>query len=155
MELFFKTGVNIAFNHEIFGRKMTDEQTLVMYSGHPMGLFPSHKEAPRVVLLTEWLSQIIRNQTIKKMNALGVSAIQTNDGWKLYVYWSSRDCSWKTITVLNGFRKIKKSPKRRIIQNWIGGMSGAQPKAGKYCRLCYRLCRSKSKITHSPFTRMD
>ncbi len=74
--------------------EMTDEQTLVMYSGHPMGLFPSHKDAPRVVVTN---GMVIPNYSKpddwEKFNALRSFAIWTNDGGKLYVHWSTRNCA--------------------------------------------------------------
>ena len=74
--------------------KMTDEQTLVLYSGHPMGLFPSHKNAPRVVVTN---GMVIPNYSKpddwERMNALCIT-VRTNDSRVLHVYRTSGDCSW-------------------------------------------------------------
>ena len=79
-------------NHEIFGRN--DRRTNTSHVlGHPMGLFPSHKKRQELWLLMEWLSQIIPNQTTGKNERIRCFAIRTNDSWKLYVYWSTRNCS--------------------------------------------------------------
>ena len=91
--------------------EMTDEQTLSMYSGHPMGLFPSHKEAPRVVVTN---GMVIPNYSKpddwEKMNALGVSQYgQMTAGSYMYI-GPQGIVHGTTITVLNGFRKIKESP---------------------------------------------
>jgi urocanate hydratase len=90
--------------------EMTDEQTLTMFSGHPMGLFPSHKEAPRVVVTN---GMVIPNYSkaddLEKMNALGVSQYgQMTAGSYMYI-GPQGIVHGTTITVLNGFRKIKKS----------------------------------------------
>ena len=75
--------------------EMTDEQTLVMYSGHPMGLFPSHKEAPRVVVTNGMMiPNYSKPDDWEKFNALRRDTIWTNDSRKLYVYWPTRNCSW-------------------------------------------------------------
>ncbi|MGL5113208.1 MAG: urocanate hydratase, partial [Flavobacterium sp.] len=92
--------------------EMTEEQTLTMYSGHPMGLFPSHKEAPRVVVTN---GMVIPNYSApddwEKMNALGVSQYgQMTAGSYMYI-GPQGIVHGTTITVLNGFRKIKKEPK--------------------------------------------
>nr|WP_188440227.1 urocanate hydratase [Planktosalinus lacus] len=121
--------------------QMTDEQTLVMYSGHPMGLFPSHKEAPRVVVTN---GMVIPNYSKpddwEKMNALGVSQYgQMTAGSYMYI-GPQGIVHGTTITVLNGFRKIKKSPKGGLfVTSGLGGMSGAQPKAGNIAG-CITVC---------------
>ena len=91
---------------------MTDEQTLSMYSGHPMGLFPSHPAAPRVVVTN---GMVIPNYSapddLEKFNALGVSQYgQMTAGSYMYI-GPQGIVHGTTITVLNGFRKINKSPK--------------------------------------------
>ncbi|MFT5715527.1 MAG: urocanate hydratase, partial [Flavobacterium sp.] len=112
--------------------EMTDEQTLTMYSGHPMGLFPSHKEAPRVVVTN---GMVIPNYSKpddwEKMNALGVSQYgQMTAGSYMYI-GPQGIVHGTTITVLNAFRKIERSPKGGLfLTSGLGGMSGAQPKAG-------------------------
>ena len=130
--------------------EMTDEQTLVMYSGHPMGLFPSHKEAPRVVVTN---GMVIPNYSKpddwEKMNALGVSQYgQMTAGSYMYI-GPQGIVHGTTITVLNGFRKIKKSPKGGLfVTSGLGGMSGAQPKAGNIAG-CVTVCAEVNpKITH-------
>ena len=130
--------------------EMTDEQTLTMYSGHPMGLFPSHKEAPRVVVTN---GMVIPNYSKpddwEKMNALGVSQYgQMTAGSYMYI-GPQGIVHGTTITVLNGFRKIKRSPKGGLfVTSGLGGMSGAQPKAGNIAG-CITVCAEvNSKITH-------
>ena len=130
--------------------EMTDEQTLVMYSGHPMGLFPSHKDAPRVVVTN---GMVIPNYSKpddwEKMNALGVSQYgQMTAGSYMYI-GPQGIVHGTTITVLNGFRKIKKSPTGGLfVTSGLGGMSGAQPKAGNIAG-CVTVCAEVNpKITH-------
>ena len=130
--------------------EMTDEQTLTIYSGHPMGLFPSHKEAPRVVVTN---GMVIPNYSKpddwEKMNALGVSQYgQMTAGSYMYI-GPQGIVHGTTITVLNGFRKIKKEPKGGLfVTSGLGGMSGAQPKAGNIAG-CITVCAEVNpKITH-------
>jgi len=130
--------------------EMTDEQTLTMYSGHPMGLFPSHKEAPRVVVTN---GMVIPNYSKpddwEKMNALGVSQYgQMTAGSYMYI-GPQGIVHGTTITVLNAFRKIKRSPKGGLfVTSGLGGMSGAQPKAGNIAG-CITVCAEVNpKITH-------
>lgn len=130
--------------------EMTEEQTLTMYSGHPMGLFPSHKEAPRVVVTN---GMIIPNYSKpddwEKFNALGVSQYgQMTAGSYMYI-GPQGIVHGTTITVLNGFRKIKKSPSGGLfVTSGLGGMSGAQPKAGNISG-CITVCAEVNpKITH-------
>ena len=129
--------------------EMTDEQTLTMYSGHPMGLFPSHKDAPRVVVTN---GMVIPNYSKpddwEKMNALGVSQYgQMTAGSYMYI-GPQGIVHGTTITVLNGFRKIKKSPSGGLfVTSGLGGMSGAQPKAGNIAG-CVTVCAEVNpKIT--------
>ena len=129
--------------------EMTDEQTLVMYSGHPMGLFPSHKDAPRVVVTN---GMVIPNYSKpddwEKFNALGVSQYgQMTAGSYMYI-GPQGIVHGTTITVLNAFRKIKKSPKGGLfVTSGLGGMSGAQPKAGNIAG-CITVCAEMNpKIT--------
>jgi urocanate hydratase len=130
--------------------EMTDEQTLTMYSGHPMGLFPSHKEAPRVVVTN---GMVIPNYSKpddwERMNALGVSQYgQMTAGSYMYI-GPQGIVHGTTITVLNAFRKIKRSPKGGLfVTSGLGGMSGAQPKAGNIAG-CITVCAEVNhKITH-------
>lgn len=118
--------------------EMTDEQTLVMYSGHPLGLFPSHKNAPRVVVTN---GMVIPNYSKpddwERMNALGVSQYgQMTAGSYMYI-GPQGIVHGTTITVLNACRKqlCAKSEAKDIcgmlfVSSGLGGMSGAQPKAG-------------------------
>lgn len=111
---------------------MTDEQTLVMYSGHPMGLFPSHKEAPRVIVTN---GMVIPNYSKpdhwEKFNALGVSQYgQMTAGSYMYI-GPQGIVHGTTITVLNAARKIGGDIAGKLfVTAGLGGMSGAQPKAG-------------------------
>jgi urocanate hydratase len=129
--------------------EMTDDQTLVMYSGHPMGLYPSHKDAPRVVVTN---GMVIPNYSKpddwERMNALGVSQYgQMTAGSYMYI-GPQGIVHGTTITVLNGFRKIKKSPAGSLfVTSGLGGMSGAQPKAGNIAG-CVTVCAEVNpKIT--------
>ncbi len=113
--------------------EMSDEQTLVMYSGHPLGLFPSHKDAPRVVVTN---GMVIPNYSSpddwERMNALGVSQYgQMTAGSYMYI-GPQGIVHGTTITVLNGCRMLKdKGTKGKLfVTAGLGGMSGAQPKAG-------------------------
>ena len=110
---------------------MTDEQTLAMYSGHPMGLFPSHKDAPRVVVTN---GMVIPNYSKpdhwEKFNALGVSQYgQMTAGSYMYI-GPQGIVHGTTITVMNAARKQGGSPAGKLfVTAGLGGMSGAQPKA--------------------------
>ena len=114
--------------------EMTDEQTLALYSGHPMGLFPSHKGAPRVVVTN---GMVIPNYSSQdhweKFNALGVSQYgQMTAGSFMYI-GPQGIVHGTTITVLNAGRKIEKNNEglagKIFCTSGLGGMSGAQPKA--------------------------
>ncbi len=115
--------------------EMTDEQTLVMYSGHPMGLFPSHMEAPRVVVTN---GMVIPNYSTpddwERFNALGVSQYgQMTAGSYMYI-GPQGIVHGTTITVLNAGRMISKTPEEGLggklfVTSGLGGMSGAQAKA--------------------------
>jgi urocanate hydratase len=134
--------------------EMTNEQTLVMYSGHPMGLFPSHKEAPRVVVTNGMMiPNYSKPDDWEKFNALGVTQYgQMTAGSYMYI-GPQGIVHGTTITVLNGFRKIKKTPKGNLfVTSGLGGMSGAQPKAGNIAG-CITVCAEVNpKITQ---LRMD
>ena len=116
---------------------MTDEQTLVMYSGHPLGLFPSHKDAPRVIVTN---GMVIPNYSKpdhwEKFNAMGVSQYgQMTAGSYMYI-GPQGIVHGTTITVMNAARKVKSSAGAQddrallFVTAGLGGMSGAQPKAG-------------------------
>jgi urocanate hydratase len=115
--------------------EMNDEQTLVMYSGHPMGLYPSHKDAPRVVVTN---GMVIPNYSKpddwERFNALGVSQYgQMTAGSYMYI-GPQGIVHGTTITVLNAGRMIEKDGEglagKLFVTAGLGGMSGAQPKAG-------------------------
>jgi urocanate hydratase len=129
--------------------EMTDEQTLAMYSGHPMGLFPSHKDAPRVVVTNGMMiPNYSKPDDWEKFNALGVTQYgQMTAGSFMYI-GPQGIVHGTTITVLNGFRKIKKSPQGSLfVTSGLGGMSGAQPKAGNIAG-CVTVCAEVNpKIT--------
>ena len=116
--------------------QMSDEQTLVMYSGHPLGLFPSHKDAPRVVVSN---GMVIPNYSKpddwERFNAMGVSQYgQMTAGSYMYI-GPQGIVHGTTITVMNAARKrfTEGQTDARgmlFISSGLGGMSGAQPKAG-------------------------
>ena len=114
--------------------EMTDEQTLVMYSGHPMGLFPSHKEAPRVVVTNGMMiPNYSKPDDWEKFNALGVTQYgQMTAGSYMYI-GPQGIVHGTTITVLNAARKLSKKHDAisgmLFVTAGLGGMSGAQPKA--------------------------
>ncbi|MDT8393854.1 MAG: urocanate hydratase [Bacteroidales bacterium] len=114
--------------------EMSDEQTLAMYSGHPMGLFPSHKDAPRVVVTN---GMVIPNYSSpdhwEKFNALGVSQYgQMTAGSYMYI-GPQGIVHGTTITVLNAGRKLPNGDEgmggKVFVSSGLGGMSGAQAKA--------------------------
>lgn len=120
---------------------MTDEQTLVMYSGHPLGLFPSHKDAPRVIVTNGMVIPNYSSQdNWERFNAMGVSQYgQMTAGSYMYI-GPQGIVHGTTITVMNAARKQLKArgiPATRenmkgllFVTSGLGGMSGAQPKAG-------------------------
>ena len=121
--------------------EMTDEQTLSMYSGHPMGLFPSHKDAPRVVVTNGMvIPNYSKQDDWERFNALGVSQYgQMTAGSYMYI-GSQGIVHGTTITVMNAARKQLKAKGiagtrenmkgMLFVTAGLGGMSGAQPKAG-------------------------
>lgn len=124
--------------------EMTDEQTLVMYSGHPMGLFPSHKEAPRVVVTNGMMiPNYSKPDDWEKFNALGVTQYgQMTAGSYMYI-GPQGIVHGTTITVMNGGRKISRNGEglegKVFVTSGLGGMSGAQPKAGNIAG-CITVC---------------
>ena len=123
---------------------MTDEQTLHLYSGHPLGIFPSSKEAPRVVVTN---GMVIPNYSKpddwEKFNALGVSQYgQMTAGSFMYI-GPQGIVHGTTITLMNAFRKIlaknESSSGKIFLTAGLGGMSGAQPKAGNIAG-CITIC---------------
>jgi urocanate hydratase len=123
---------------------MTDEQTLNLYSGHPMGLFPSSKNAPRVVVTNGMMiPNYSKPDDWERFNALGVTQYgQMTAGSFMYI-GPQGIVHGTTITVMNAFRKIlpkKETPSGKIfLTSGLGGMSGAQPKAGNIAG-CITVC---------------
>lgn len=121
--------------------EMTDEQTLVMYSGHPLGLFPSHRDAPRVVVSN---GMVVPNYSKpddwERFNAMGVSQYgQMTAGSYMYI-GPQGIVHGTTITVMNAARKRfseGQSDARGMlfVSSGLGGMSGAQPKAGNISKV--------------------
>jgi urocanate hydratase len=116
--------------------EMTDEQTLVMYSGHPLGLFPSHRNAPRVIVTN---GMVIPNYSSQdhweRFNALGVSQYgQMTAGSYMYI-GPQGIVHGTTITILNACRMqtaaASENRSKLFVSSGLGGMSGAQPKAAK------------------------
>ena len=124
--------------------EMTDEQTLVMYSGHALGLFPSHKDAPRVVVTNGMMiPNYSKPDDWEKFNALGVTQYgQMTAGSFMYI-GPQGIVHGTTITVLNAGRKISKNGEglagKLFLTSGLGGMSGAQPKAGNIAG-CITVC---------------
>ena len=124
--------------------EMTEEQTLHIYSGHPMGLFPSSRQAPRVVVTNGMMiPNYSRPEDWEKYNALGVTQYgQMTAGSYMYI-GPQGIVHGTTITVMNAFRKVLK-PKEPVkgklfLTSGLGGMSGAQPKAGNIAG-CITIC---------------
>lgn len=115
--------------------EMTDEQTLILYSGHPMGIFPSHKDAPRVVVTNGMMiPNYSKPDDWERFNALGVTQYgQMTAGSFMYI-GPQGIVHGTTITVLNAGRKVSKPGEglegKLFVTSGLGGMSGAQPKAG-------------------------
>nr|WP_299488142.1 urocanate hydratase [uncultured Allomuricauda sp.] len=124
--------------------EMTEEQTLHMYSGHPMGLFPSSKEAPRVVVTNGMMiPNYSQPDDWEKFNALGVTQYgQMTAGSFMYI-GPQGIVHGTAITVMNAFRKVLDKndfPKGKVfLTAGLGGMSGAQPKAGNIAE-CVTVC---------------
>ncbi|NJY63251.1 urocanate hydratase [Salinimicrobium sp. CDJ15-81-2] len=129
--------------------EMTEEQTLVMNSGHPLGLFPSHKDAPRVVVTNGMMiPNYSKQDDWEKFNALGVTQYgQMTAGSYMYI-GPQGIVHGTTITVLNALRKIAETRGIKndnlgegslFVTSGLGGMSGAQPKAGNIAG-CITVC---------------
>ena len=124
--------------------EMTDEQTLHIYSGHPMGLFPSSKNAPRVVVTNGMMiPNYSKQEDWEKYNALGVTQYgQMTAGSFMYI-GPQGIVHGTTITVMNAFRKLLGNngevAGKLFLTSGLGGMSGAQPKAGNICG-CITVC---------------
>jgi urocanate hydratase len=137
--------------------EMTEKQTLVMYSGHPMGLFPSHKNAPRVVVTNGMMiPNYSKPDDWEKYNALGVTQYgQMTAGSYMYI-GPQGIVHGTTITVLNAGRKISKNGEdltgKLFVTSGLGGMSGAQPKAGNIAG-CITVCAEVNpKAVHTRYT---
>jgi urocanate hydratase len=134
--------------------EMTDEQTLVMYSGHPMGLFPSHKNAPRVVVTNGMMiPNYSKPDDWEKFNALGVTQYgQMTAGSYMYI-GPQGIVHGTTITVLNAIRRIAKNREdikgKLFVTAGLGGMSGAQPKAGNIAGVISVTAEVNSKAAHT------
>ena len=132
--------------------EMTDEQTLVMYSGHPMGLFPSHKDAPRVVVTNGMMiPNYSKPDDWEKFNALGVTQFgQMTAGSYMYI-GPQGIVHGTTITVLNAGRKIGNGGLggKLFVTAGLGGMSGAQPKAGNIAGCITVVAEVNPKATHT------
>lgn len=115
--------------------EMTDEQTLVMYSGHPLGLFPSHQKAPRVVVTNGMMiPNYSQPDDWEKFNALGVTQYgQMTAGSYMYI-GPQGIVHGTTLTILNAIRRLSTTDDdmrgKLFVTAGLGGMSGAQPKAG-------------------------
>lgn len=131
---------------------MTDEQTLHMYSGHPMGLFPSSPEAPRVVVTNGMMiPNYSKQDDWEKYNALGVTQYgQMTAGSYMYI-GPQGIVHGTTITVLNAGRKIAKAGEglagKLFVTSGLGGMSGAQPKAGNIAGCITVIAEVNTKAT--------
>ncbi len=131
---------------------MTNEQTLTLHSGHPMGIFPSHKDAPRVVITNGMMiPNYSKPDDWEKFNALGVTQYgQMTAGSFMYI-GPQGIVHGTTITVMNAARKIAKTEEERkgklFVTAGLGGMSGAQPKAGKIAGLVAVVAEINSKAT--------
>jgi len=134
--------------------EMTDEQTLVMYSGHPMGLFPSHKNAPRVVVTNGMMiPNYSKPDDWERFNAIGVTQYgQMTAGSYMYI-GPQGIVHGTTITVLNAVRKIAKDREdfkgKLFVTAGLGGMSGAQPKAGNIAGVISVTAEVNPKAAHT------
>jgi urocanate hydratase len=134
--------------------EMTDEQTLVMYSGHPMGLFPSHKNAPRVVVTNGMMiPNYSKPDDWERFNALGVTQYgQMTAGSYMYI-GPQGIVHGTTITVLNAVRRIAKNRDdikgKLFVTAGLGGMSGAQPKAGNIAGVISVTAEVNSKAAYT------
>jgi urocanate hydratase len=134
--------------------EMNEEQTLVMYSGHPLGLFPSHRNAPRAVVTNGMMiPNYSKPDDWERFNALGVTQYgQMTAGSYMYI-GPQGIVHGTTITVLNAGRKISKKLEglegKLFVTSGLGGMSGAQPKAGNIAG-CITVCAEvNEKAVHT------
>ncbi len=134
---------------------MTDEQTLALYSGHPMGLFPSHKDAPRVVVTNGMMiPNYSKPDDWEKFNALGVTQYgQMTAGSFMYI-GPQGIVHGTCITVMNAARRVASTATQEgagllFITCGLGGMSGAQPKAAKIAGLVSVTAEINPKAVHT------
>lgn len=134
--------------------EMTDEQTLVLYSGHPMGLFPSHKDAPRVVVTNGMMiPNYSKQDDWERFNALGVTQYgQMTAGSFMYI-GPQGIVHGTTITVLNAGRRLHSGTEGLagtvFVSSGLGGMSGAQPKAAVIAGAIGVIAEVNPKATHT------
>jgi len=118
--------------------EMSDQQTLVIYSGHPLGLFPSKKDSPRLIITNGiMIPNYSKPDDWEKFNALGVTQYgQMTAGSFMYI-GPQGIVHGTTITILNAKRLITNNNKWQLfVTSGLGGMSGAQPKAAKIANIC-------------------
>jgi len=134
---------------------MTEEQTLVLYSGHPLGLFPSHKDAPRAVITNGMMiPNYSKPDDLERFNALGVTQYgQMTAGSFMYI-GPQGIVHGTTLTILNAGRKFSASaskglPGQVFVSSGLGGMSGAQPKAAKISGAIGIIAEINPKATHT------
>ena len=134
--------------------EMSDEQTLVMYSGHPLGLFPSHRDAPRLVVTN---GMVVPNYSYQnnceKFNALGVSQYgQMTAGSYMYI-GPQGIVHGTTITLLNAGRMISRTGEglrgKLFVSSGLGGMSGAQPKAASIAGIISVIAEVNPRAIHT------
>jgi urocanate hydratase len=136
---------------------MSDEQTLALYSGHPLGLFPSHKDAPRVVVTNGiMIPNYSKPDDWEKFNALGVTQYgQMTAGSFMYI-GPQGIVHGTTITVMNAARKKFKTEEEKrgkiFVTAGLGGMSGAQPKAAKIAELISITAEINPKAVHTRYS---
>src|SRR5665647_1556115 len=137
--------------------EMTDEQTLVMYSGHPLGIFPSQQNAPRLVVTNGMVIPNYSSQdNWEKFNALGVSQYgQMTAGSYMYI-GPQGIVHGTTITILNAARMISKQgnqhKSRLFVSSGLGGMSGAQPKAASIAGVISVIAEINPKALHTRYS---
>ena len=136
---------------------MNDEQTLVIYSGHPMGLFPSSKNAPRLVVSNGMMiPNYSKQDDWEKFNALGVTQFgQMTAGSYMYI-GPQGIVHGTTITILNAGRKIGHNDLKGklFVTSGLGGMSGAQPKAGNIAGCITVVAEINPKATKTRYSRV-
>lgn len=134
--------------------EMSDEQTLVMYSGHPLGLFPSHRDAPRLVVTNGMVVPNYSSQdNWEKFNALGVSQYgQMTAGSYMYI-GPQGIVHGTTITLLNAGRMISRTGEglrgKLFVSSGLGGMSGAQPKAASIAGIISVIAEVNPRAIHT------